>query len=195
MTGGIASTGQESADQEELRQGGRDEEHDGGFAALDPGADGLAHETGRQDERRREQEQVRQPAGRREAVDMRQDHEIEQQRRHIDDEMGETLGEDGGRSRVAAAPCCRRSRRRPRQHRGAHQQRLLQDQHESRRHDIAGIAAGRIEQRHRQDRAGLIAARQPTRRSAARASWVARSAVTLPADSAMPCSVRLKTRK
>ena len=34
------------------------------------------------------------------------------------------------------------------QHRRAHQQRLMQDQHEGGRHDIAGIGGGGVEQRH-----------------------------------------------
>ena len=34
------------------------------------------------------------------------------------------------------------------QHRSPHQQRLMQDQHEGGRHDVARVGGGRVEQRH-----------------------------------------------
>jgi len=63
-----------------LRQCRRNKDQDGRFAVLEKAAGGLAHKTGGEHERHREQTEVGEPAEGREAVDPRQNDEKERQR-------------------------------------------------------------------------------------------------------------------
>ena len=113
---------------------------------LEPGARRLAHEAGRENEHGREREQLQRVAERGKAVDARQHDEVERERRQIDGQVRDAAAEH---VRERAAGGLRQ--RQTGQHRRADQQRLLQDQHEGRRHDVAGVAADRIEDRLQQD--------------------------------------------
>ena len=81
-----------------------------------------------------------------EAVEPREHDEVERERRQIDDEVGDAAPEHA-RKRSASGL----RQRGTGQHRRANQQHLLQDQHERRRHDIACIAAHRVEDRLQQN--------------------------------------------
>ena len=109
---------------------------------LNQAPDRLAHEAGRENEHGREREQLQRVAERRKAVDARQHDKIERERRQIDGQVGDAAPEH---VRERAARCLRHGQ--AAQRRSADQKRLLQDQHEGRRHDVARIAADRIEDR------------------------------------------------
>ena len=97
-------------------------------------------------EHRCEREQLQRVAERRKAVDARQHDKIERERRQIERQVGDAAAEH---VRERAARRLRHGQ--AAQRRGADQERLLQDQHEGRRHDVARIAADRIEDRLQQD--------------------------------------------
>ena len=70
-------------------------------------------------------------------------------RRHVDGPVRQALSEDRGAGSArppGATPAL--LERGAAQHRRAHQQRLMQDQDECGRHDVAGIGGCRVEQRH-----------------------------------------------
>ena len=71
--------------------------------------------------------------------------------------MRQALAEDRGIGRTPAclAPPAALLERSAAQHRSPHQQRLMQDQHERGRHDVAGIGVGGVEQRHLHQLHGL----------------------------------------
>ena len=93
-----------------------------------------------------EREQLQRVAERGEAVEARQHDEIERERGQIDGQVRDAAAEHA-RERAAGAL----RQRDAGQQRRADQQHLLQDQHEGRRHDVAGVAADRVEDRLQQD--------------------------------------------
>ena len=83
------------------------------------------------------------------AVEARQHEEVERERGQIDGQVRDAAAEH---ARERSAGGLRQGD--DGQHRGADQQHLLQDQHEGRRHDVARVAADRVEDRLQQDVGG-----------------------------------------
>src|SRR5262245_21421921 len=79
--------------QEELRQTGSEEDEHRRIGAREPGANCLAQEAGRENEERRECEQLQWMAERREAVEARKHDEIERERRKVDGEVRDAPAE------------------------------------------------------------------------------------------------------
>ena len=177
--------------QEELRQAGAEEDERRGLRVLEPGAGRLAHEARRQDEHRAEREQLQRLAERGKAVEARQHDEIERERRQIDGQVRDAASEHA-RERSAAGL----RQRDDGQQRRADQQHLLQDQHEGRRHDVAGIAADRVEDRLQQNvgraRAASVAL---TRLPSVRAPPAASSDDSVLIATAMPFAIVLKMNR
>src|SRR5262249_13899173 len=99
-----------------------------------------------QNKERREREYLQRAAERREAVNARQNDEEESERRQVDGQVRDSAAEH---VRQGAAAVLRQ--RHGRQQCGADQQRLLEDQQEGRRHDVAAVAADRVEDRLQQE--------------------------------------------
>src|SRR5215475_1630159 len=131
---------------EKLRKARAEEDERRGLRVLEPGARGLAHEAGREKEDRPQREQLQGVTERGKAVEARQHDEVERKRGQIDGQVGDAAAEH-----ACERPGDSLRQRADRQHRRADQQRLLQDQHEGSRHDVAGIPANRVEDRLQQD--------------------------------------------
>src|SRR5262249_30132995 len=72
------------AGEEELRHAGAEEDEHRRLRALEPGAHRLTHEAGRENEQRREHDQLQRIAERGKAVEARQHDEIQPERRQVD---------------------------------------------------------------------------------------------------------------
>src|SRR5271166_5736187 len=136
------------ADQKKQRQAGRDEQQHRGLAALEPGSHELRQEADGQHERDSHEEQFEWIPQGREAVDPRQDDEVERQSGRSQAEMRQRLTENRAdraarASRRSPTPLKRNSSKGSR----PHEKRLLQDQYERGRDDVTRIAAGRVEER------------------------------------------------
>src|SRR6266851_4088307 len=140
------------ADEEEQGQARGEEKQDRRLTPLEPRADELTEEADGQHERNEQGEEIAEALGGGKAVDARQHDEEQHGPGKGQQEVGETLPQDGKRGAAAAAnalPVLLEGG--TAQHRRAHEHGLLQDQHEGGRHDIARITAGGIEQRLVQD--------------------------------------------
>jgi len=184
------------ADEEELRQRGRDKHQHRGLALLEKTAGRLTHKAGGEHERHREERQIRDPAQCRKSVYSRQDDKEQGQRRSVDRQMREAAAKELARPRRNFASCAASFEAECGQCRRSHQQSLLDDQHESSRHHITGIASSRIVQRlgqelgwaeRGQDQSSLRAVDTQTPRNVGE--------IGVGGTLGDPCKVRLNTRK
>ena len=98
MKSGMASTGQDTPTMKNSGRLTRDEQQNRRLAAPEPGADELRQEADRQHEGNGHEDEIREPSERREAVNARQDDQIEREPRQREAEMRERLAEDGARA-------------------------------------------------------------------------------------------------
>ena len=140
--------------------------------------------------------QIERPSERRKAVDARQDDQIEREAGQREAEMRERLADDRARAAapraVPSRPPC--SKATPPSVADAHEQRLLQDQHEGGGNDIARIAARRVEQRLAtgiRPESSAISGRVGEAAVGPCAARRRSRALTAPLASGMPCSMRL----
>src|SRR5262245_41944792 len=127
---------------EKLRKARAEKDERRSLGVPETGARCRAHESGRERKQRGEREQLQRMAEGGKPVEARQHDEVERERGEIDRQMCDAAAEH-----ARECPAGSLRQRDDGEHRSADQQHLLQDQHEGRGHDVARVAADRVEDR------------------------------------------------